>query len=271
MKFSRGGGHFRIVVWTTVGVVVLGLAAVVVWNRDLHHASAANPGISCPGVVAPKHHHPPLTAVGVHRVALVGDSIMSQASCSAAESLANVGIQTYRYAVPGTGLLTGLDWVSHMKQILQSDHPDVVVAEFVGNYFGPPAKTADGRPIAAGSPEFIDAWNQRARALSDAVRAAGAQMYWVSPPPMAKGAFQNARQLFEGYASIDGDHVLDSGTVLAGPDGNEVIQKETCGHLHVIRSPDRIHLTDDGARLYGQQIAHDLTAQRGLFTTPQPC
>jgi hypothetical protein len=83
--------------------------------------------------------------------------------------------------------------------------------------------------------------------------------------------FQSAPQLFEGYASIDGDHVLDSGTVLGGPDGNEAIQKETCGHPQVIRSPDRVHLTDDGARLYGQQIAHDLTAQRGLFTTPQPC
>ncbi|MBF6555799.1 MAG: hypothetical protein IVW52_06430 [Acidimicrobiales bacterium] len=224
MKFNRGGGPSHLVVWITVAVVVVGLTAVIVWNRDLRHASAANAGISCPGVVAPENHHPPLTALGVHRVALVGDSIMSQASCSVAESLAAVGIQTYRYPVPGTGLLTGLDWVSHMKQILRSDHPDVVVAEFVGNYFGPRARTADGRPIVADSPEFLDAWNQRARALSDAVRAAGAQMYWVSPPPMPSSVFRSARQLFEGYASIDGDHVLNSGTVLAGSDGNEVIR-----------------------------------------------
>jgi hypothetical protein len=47
--------------------------------------------------------------------------------------------------------------------------------------------------------------------------------------------------------------------------------KETCGKRRVIRTDDRIHLTDDGARVYGQQIAHDLTADLGILTTPRPC
>jgi hypothetical protein len=62
-----------------------------------------------------------------------------------------------------------------------------------------------------------------------------------------------------------------SGRVLAGPDGKLVMTKETCGHERVIRTPERVHLTFDGARIYGQQIAHDFTAGLGIFTTPRPC
>jgi hypothetical protein len=40
----------------------------------------------------------------------------------------------------------------------------------------------------------------------------------------------------------------------------------------VIRSQaDAVHLTDDGARIYGQTIAHDFSAERGVLTAPKPC
>jgi hypothetical protein len=64
---------------------------------------------------------------------------------------------------------------------------------------------------------------------------------------------------------------LYSGGVLAGPDGREVMTKQTCGRLRTIRTSERVHLTPDGARIYGQQIAHDLTAQLGIVATPRPC
>jgi hypothetical protein len=58
---------------------------------------------------------------------------------------------------------------------------------------------------------------------------------------------------------------------LASVFGTGLLAKETCGHLASIRWFDHVHLADDGSRIYGQQIAHDLTAQLGLFTTPEPC
>ncbi len=206
-------------------------------------------------------------------MALIGDSIMYQASCSVAESLANVGIQTGRYAVPGSGLLTGsVNWLSQTQEILRTQHPNVVVAIFVGNYLGPPIQTADGQPVADDSLAFFEAWEQRAEQLSAEVRAAGAQMYWVSPPPITLPPLGHAQELFDGYQRIPGDHVLDSGTVLAGPNGSEVMAKLTCGHVQIVRNVvDKVHLSNDGARIYGQQIAHDLTAQLGLLTTPLPC
>ena len=40
-----------------------------------------------------------------------------------------------RHAVAGSGLLTGpVEWVGETQRILAAEKPDVVVAEFVGNY-----------------------------------------------------------------------------------------------------------------------------------------
>ncbi len=257
--------------WTILAVVVI-VVGLVVWDRNFRQASSATPGMSCPQVVQPTGHVP-LAAIGVHRVALIGDSIMDQASCSVATSLARVGIETARYAVPGSGLLTGfVDWPARTQQILRTYHPDVVAAVFVGNYIGTPVKDARGQVIADNSPEFFTAWQAQAERISAEVKAAGAQMYWVSPPPITRPPLNHADQLFDGYRSIPGDHVLLSGKVLAGPNGQEVLDKMTCGHMEVVRNPlDETHLTDAGARIYGEQIAHDLTAQLGILTTPKPC
>lgn len=250
---------------------VIAVSAFVVWDRDFRYASPADPGLSCPTVVAPKGK-PPLAAPGVHRVALIGDSIMWQASCSVADALANAGIETGRFAVSGSGLLTGsVNWLSQTQQILRLQHPDVVVAIFVGNYVGPPITTASGQTVVDNSLAFFAAWQQRAEQLSKEVQAAGAQMYWVSPPPIAVAPLNDAQVLFNGYRSIPGDHVLNSGNALAGPNGSTLLAKESCGQIQSLRFIDHVHLTDDGARIYGEQIAHDLTAQLGLLTTPKPC
>ncbi len=266
------GGFGRV---TTVGVVVLvavlvaTAAGYVVWDRNWRRASPRNPGRDCP-VVVPARGKPILAAPGVHRVMLIGDSIMVQASCAVAESLAPLGIETSRHAVSGSGLITGMDWVTAVRPLLAAEHPDIVMAIFVGNY-GPPVRDAAGRPIVAGSPAFLAAWQRRAVALSKQVHAAGAEMYWVSPPPFALPPFRFAHKLFDGYASISGDHTVDAGGSLADTQGHEVGSKKTCGKVAVIRTADVAHLTDDGARIYGQTIAHDLSAGLGVRTAPKPC
>jgi hypothetical protein len=225
----------------------------------------------CPAVVHARRRLP-LAATGVHRVALIGDSLMVQPSCSIADSLRDVGIETSMHAYFWTGLLTGpVDWIAQTEQILKTEHPDVVVAIFVGNYLPPTFHDASGAIVEDDTPAFYKAWQQRAELLSAEVHAAHARMYWVSPPPITYPLLRHAGRLFDGYRTIPGDHFLTSGRVLAGPNGREVMSKLTCGRTRVIRAGDRIHLTDDGARIYGQQIAHDLTANLGIFTTPEPC
>jgi hypothetical protein len=264
-----GGRRVRVLAVLVV-VLVVAAGAYVGWNRWWRTAGPENPGFDCPSVIAAEGRVP-FAAGDVRRVALIGDSIMAQASCAIGESLADVGIRTTRHAIPGTGLLAGMDWVAATRFVLRAEHPDVVMAIFVGNYLPAPVLDPDGEVIEDNSPAFFRAWQRRAEVLSKAVNDAGAEMYWVSPPPLADPLLGHAQQLFDGYRTIEGDDVLMSGRVLAGPDGRLIMRKTTCGRERVIRTPERVHMTFDGARIYGQQIAHDFTAGLGIIPTPRPC
>jgi hypothetical protein len=269
---GEGGGSRRIWLAVVAAFVVIVLVAVgyVVWDRNWRTASSANPGTACPAVVRAGAGRP-LAMPGVHRVTLIGDSIMVQASCAIGASLAPLGVETYRHAVSGSGLLAGMvDWVTSTKQLLAAEHPDVVLAIFVGNYLSQ-AVDAGGKRIVIDTPEFFAAWQQRAEQLSRVVRESGAKLYWVSPPPIARPPLSHAQRLFEGYKTIEGDHSLNAGESLAGANSTEVADKVTCGRRRTIRTWDGTHLTDDGARIYGQTIAHDLSADLGVLTAPRPC
>src|SRR5262245_32111537 len=115
------------VVGVVLVLVLLAGAVFVGWNRRWRRAGPANPGFGCPAVIAAKHRVP-FAAGDVRRVALIGDSIMSNASCAVAESLADVGIRTTRHAIPGSGLLAGMDWLAATRLILRDEHPDAVIA-----------------------------------------------------------------------------------------------------------------------------------------------
>jgi hypothetical protein len=261
-------------IWLVGGAVLVAIVLVVggyvIWDRNWRTASSANPEPNCPGVV-PAGHRRPLAMPGVDRVMLIGDSIMEQSSCAIAASLSGLGVRTYRNAIGGTGLLGGPgDWVESTKQLLATEHPDVVLVIFVGNYLSQ-ATDATGKRIVIDTPEFFTAWQQRAEALSKVVRASGAKLYWVSPPPIALPPLSHAQRLFDGYKTIPGDHTLDAGASLAGDNGKEVTATITCGSRRTIRTMDGTHLTADGARIYGQTIAHQLSADLGVLTSPRPC
>jgi hypothetical protein len=251
-------------------IAVMTTVCLVSWDRWWRHAGPTNPGFNCPLVVK-GHHRLPFTATGVHRVALIGDSIMVQASCAVADGLAELGIETSRHAISGSGLLVGPDWITLTREILSTEKPDAVIALFNGNYLFATVNDAAGAPIKLGTPAFFRAWQHRAEVLSAEVHAAGADMYWVSPPPINDPALAYAQRLFKGYRTIDGDHFLLAGQVLAGVNGGLTMSKDTCGHRRVIRTPERVHLTEDGARIFGQEIAHDFSADVGLLTAPKPC
>jgi hypothetical protein len=252
-------------------IALVGVVAYTSWNRYVRTAGPSNPGMNCPAVVEARNK-PPLAAIGVHRVALIGDSIMDQPSCAIAEGLSGVGITTSRHAVSGSGLLSGwIDWVAETRRIMQREHPDIVVAIFVGNYPPPLLRDKQDQEIRPDTPEFYAAWQERAVALSGIVKSFHASMYWVSPPPIAQGPLSHAARLYDGYRTIPGDHFLDSGKVLAARNGEQVPAIETCQRRQIVRSSDTVHLTDDGARVYGEQIAHDLSARIGVLTAPRPC
>ena len=262
----RGSATWIVV--AVVLVVALAGAGFVIWDRKFRRAGSTNPGVSCGEVVHARRRRLPFAVIGVRRVLLIGDSIMVQAGCAVASGLAGIGIETHLAAVGGSGLLSGaVDWQAKTNELLETIKPDAVIAIFVGNYFAP-APDASGHTIKADTQEFFAEWQKAAVALSADVIFHGAAMYWVSPPPTGT---PRAATLANGYRMIPGTHFLNSGKALAGPNGAFESDKKTCGKATTVRFPDGVHLTDDGGRIYGETIADDFSAQRGLLTAPKPC
>jgi hypothetical protein len=252
-------------------LLVIAGAGFVVWDRQFREAGPTN-ATDCPRVVVPTSNRP-LSTLNVSRALLIGDSIMEQTSCSIARSLAGLGVRTTREGIWGSGLLNGpVDWNTRLPELLASEDPGVVVAIFVGNYPEPPVLGPDGRPLRPDSPRFYSAWQDRARQLVQLANDAGARFFWVSPPPFGDQVpFDRAERLFADYRSIEDSSVLEAGSILAGPEGEKVETRQSCGSEPQIRAFDGVHLTPDGARIYGQMIAHELSAELGVLTAPRPC
>jgi hypothetical protein len=83
------------------------------------------------------------------------------------------------WAKPGTGPVgrqLGYDWPHALSLLLRSEDPDVVLAEFVGNYYDEP---------------FGDGWHRRFTRgivrLTDEMLDAGVRVVWAVPPRAARG------------------------------------------------------------------------------------
>jgi hypothetical protein len=203
-------------------------------------------------------------------VLLIGDSLLVQPSCTLAAKLASSSVETHLHAVSGTGLLTGaVDWQQQLRSLLGSVHPNVVVALFSGNDPFPPIKDSAGKAILVDTPAFFAAWQDRAAKLSQTARTTGAALFWVEPPPMVAG--RRPARTYTGYLTL-GDRTLPSGPVLGGTEGQWVLSKPVCGTGDApLRTTDSVHLTPQGALIFGTQIAHDLTVALGLPPVPAPC
>jgi hypothetical protein len=180
-------------------------------------------------------------------------------------------VQTGRYAVDDSGLLTGpVDWVKALPLILQKEHPNAVVAIFVGNYANPPLANADGTLVVDDGPEFFSLSQQRAEELSQEARESGATMYLDEPTPDRRPDSQTRTETLRRLSSYSWGQSDRRRSVLAGPHGSEVLFETTCGRQLVRSLIDGIHLTDEGARLYGQKIPHVVGADRSLGEFQSP-
>ena len=97
-------------------------------------------------------------------------------------------------------------------------------------------------------------------------------MYWAGPSSIESPLANRCTADLPGDQTIAGDDTIDVGPILAGSSGQEVPSKVTCWDDRLC--PDRStksHLTDEGARIYGQEMPHLFTSQTGLLTSPKPC
>lgn len=195
------------------------------------------------------------------RVLCIGDSLMYQAGSAVTTALQSKGYDVHVNAVPGSGLLdTRYDWPQTASGLIASFNPDIVVAEFIGDY-----GLLGARPgIVANSQPFYNAWQLAAQQLEDILTARHAQVYWVIGPPVAKPTGeQNVTTLdhiYETLAAPDSGSghppVINMNSAFASPGGGYTeYLPGPHGQPVQVRTPDGTHLTPAGENLFARVVA----------------
>lgn len=225
--------HRRAVLIAAVGVIAVGVTTGVIVANEAHG----------------------------ERVLCVGDSLMAQAGPAVTAALESKGYEVQVNAVPGSGLLdTRYDWPQTASGLVANFNPDIVVAEFIGDY-----GLLGTRPgVAPNSQTFFNAWRFAAQDLEDILTARHAQVYWVIGPPVAQPIGEHnltiLDQIYEMLTAPDSGSgqppIINMNSAFSGPGGGYTEDLPgPHGQQVQVRTPDGTHLTSTGESLFAQVVA----------------
>src|SRR5206468_3528120 len=97
------------------------------------------------------------------RVAVIGDSLTNQSVQAIEDTFAATGRARVVaiHGISGSGIVNDYDWTGEIDRDVDQEDPDVIVAEFVGNYFPPWVTRPDGRAILPDTSDFFELWAGR--------------------------------------------------------------------------------------------------------------
>jgi hypothetical protein len=196
-------------------------------------------------------------------VLLVGDSILRQTGPALADELPDR--EVHNRAVNGSGLLSPqvYDWVERLPGLLAQTQPEATVVLFIGNYALPQDwwTGPDGEPVPPATPAFFREWREQAELVVAQLEAAGTDVFWVLPPPVASDAGTvTIDGLREVYRDLAADHpgvtLVDAAPPLTDDQGRFLWSvPDGQGGTVPLRAPDGVHLAEEGARRLAAAIA----------------
>ena len=126
----------------------------------------------------------PTTQAGatLHKVMIVGDSIMFVTSKYQEQRFRAAGLQVVNESFPGTSVLGRTNVTPTFRAVVAEEKPDVVIAEYSGVYLPPYPKGPDGLDLAVATPAWWDAWAASAAQATRDLASQGARVYWVLLP-----------------------------------------------------------------------------------------
>lgn len=195
----------------------------------------------------------------------VGDSLGIDLGWGLSARLGAEGVAFQGLAVGDSGLDEPwfYNWAAHLASDLARYRPSVVVV-FLGandtqNLY------VNGLFDSFGSPRWARVYGQRVANLMEEVTATGARLLWVGVPAMAQAALSTRvellNRLYRAEARRHRNVRFMSASALDGRAGNYEAAKPGAGGTEVVlRDPDGIHLTWDGAGLLAQAVVARLRA-----------
>jgi lysophospholipase L1-like esterase len=197
---------------------------------------------------------------------VTGDSMAMPLDADLARQLAGAGVRTDRDPHIGTGISKSdlLDWGALSVRQARA-RPDAVVV-FIGANEGFPLPGPRGRPLECCGADWAAAYATRVRTMMNTYRRAGAsRVYWLTLPlPRDRDRQAIARAVNAAIAVAAEPYraqvrVIDLAGVFT-PGGRYRVSMPVGGHDAVVRKPDGIHLSPEGAQLAADLVERDLRA-----------
>jgi len=208
------------------------------------------------GVLSATAQRPPET------VALIGDSLLAEAAPLISRDVGPQGTRVVAsLAVEGAGILdTSVNWLAKARQLIETEDPNAVVVEYVGNY-----GTYGSIPgISVYTAPFYRRWAATAQKLEYILTSRGAAVYWVVGPPVRIAGPERGIETFDRiYAHLHAPNtrsttplLIDVTPAVTGGTGSYT-QYVTGAHgtRVQVRQSDGVHFTTYGASLFARAIA----------------
>lgn len=201
---------------------------------------------------------PPLAPSQSRVVALVGDSMMA---VGLGDNLLR-GMAAHKALVPvrafrsGTGLSRPevFDWMAQYAPMLGKAQPDVIIVAIGAN--DGQGFVENGKVMAFGTDDWVRVYETRLGRFLDLLTQHGAQVLWMSLPPMRSAQYNTRIDLMNRIAYQVVRHNphaawWSSAAYLGDAAGHyrEYAKSESGNGMIRLRAPDGIHMSDDGGSL----------------------
>ena len=165
------------------------------------------------------------------------------------------------------------NWSQHIADVIASDNPNAMVLTIGSN--DDQVLTGDGGVGPYASAEWVDEYRRRVGGIMDQVTGSGKRtLFWLGVPPIrtrADDRYQPINDIIREEAAKRPGRVvyLDLDQRFRGPDGGYADALDGT----VVRTPDGVHFTRDGANIVAQMIldamnqTYDLQSWRTRTTT----
>lgn len=200
-------------------------------------------------------------------VAVVGDSLAVGIGMTMSQRLKKYeGVACYPLGKVSTGLINKrfFDWEKKLSELVAKEKVSAMVVMMGGN----DANNAIGGK-RAGTPEWGDAYREKAEDFLRIAAKAGVKIYWVGLPAMRDAAYNTRVEAVNAAAKNACEHVggcvyMEASTIFTDTSGKYVQSKSIDGKKVSLRAKDGVHMTMNGYDLLCRQVLDKLTASGEL-------
>ncbi len=189
--------------------------------------------------------------ISASSVLVVGDSFAVGVGMSMGQELKGMGVALQARGKISSGLNSPkfYNWEQELKNFIQQDKPDVIVAMISGN----------DAHNGSGSESWRQSYVDKARGFASVASNAGVTLYMVGLPPMGKDGYSDRAKalnqaLEAACQALPGCHYVDAWSLFADGDGQFTRTKRFGEKVLTLRANDGVHFTMTGYRLLSRHI-----------------